>query len=111
MTNLQEFSIVLHLLAREAARRNPVTVQPTASGGYDVVLRLDGTYGDLGQAQRVANMLTEALVANASPPAILPLSEVAVGPGSTLQDLLDAIADPSGEQLTAAQLLEQEDRR
>lgn len=112
MTNIQEFSIVLHLLAREAARRNPVTVQPTPSGGYDVVLRLDGTYGDHGQAQQVADMLTKALVANAAPPAIVPFSEAVamVGPGSSLQGLLDAISDPSGEPLNAAQLLNEEDR-
>lgn len=112
MTNIEEFSIVLHLLAREAARRNPVTVRPTPSGGYDVVLRLDGTYTDERKAQQVADMLTEVLVTNAALPELVPFNAVrdSLGPGDGLQGLLDAISDPAAEPLDAAQLLEEEDR-
>ena len=100
MIDHEELSIALHLLAREAARRNPVEVRETASGAFDVVLRLDGGYRDSADAQRVADMLTQALVVSAASPAIVPFSELRDldhGPGAGLIDVLAAI-QPEADQ-------------
>lgn len=111
--NTASLGAAFHRLAREAVRRNPVEVWqtpgrgggcgPTSSCGgcgcgFDVVLRLDGTYTKRSDAQAVANLLAEALalMAARTRPRVVSFDEIRdvdFGPGYGLNDLVDAIHD------------------
>lgn len=91
-------SVMLRSLAREAARQNPIQVVQTASGGFDVSLRLDGTYSSRSDADAVARFLTGVLLDAARPPAVLPASDAVVTPGSGLGDLVIAVGESAAEE-------------
>ncbi|KNA89673.1 hypothetical protein RND64_12285 [Gordonia sp. w5E2] len=86
-------TIMLRALAREAARQHPIQIVQTASGGFDVMLRLDGTYTYREHAEGVAEFLTDALHDAARPPGILSAADADVTPGSGIGDLLIAMGE------------------
>lgn len=92
MSNPQQevLTIMLEALAREAARSGPIQIVQAASGGYDVMLRLDGTYSSRDDAEASAEFLTGALLDAAQQLTILRASEVKAA-GSGVPDLICAM--------------------
>ncbi|MDF3283372.1 hypothetical protein [Gordonia sp. N1V] len=84
-------TIVIRALAREAARQHPIQIVTAASGGFDVHLRLDGTYRSREDATAAARFLSDALLDAARLPAILASADVDAPPGSGVPDLLGAM--------------------
>ena len=90
---VEVLTIMLRALAREAARQHPIQIVRTASGGFDVMLRLDGTYTQRADAEGVAEFLTGALHDAARPPGILSASDADGTAGSGIGDLLIAMGE------------------
>lgn len=82
-------AVMIEALAKESARMGPIQIMETASGSFDVVLRLDGTYTDRADAEASAEFLTGALL-DAARPYIAPLAASRT-PGAGIGDLLIAM--------------------
>lgn len=93
MSNPQQevLTIMLEALAKESARMGPIQIVQAASGGYDVMLRLDGTYSSRADAEASAEFLTGALL-DAARPYVAPLAASRT-PGAGIGDLLIAMGE------------------
>ena len=93
---VEVLTIMLRALAREAARQHPIQIVRTASGGFDVMLRLDGTYTQRADAAGVAEFLTGALHDAARRPVVAWSVDDLIDqdmPGSGIGDLLIAMGE------------------
>ncbi|MFW0791777.1 hypothetical protein [Gordonia sp. CPCC 205333] len=95
-------TIMLEALVKEAARQHPIRVVQTASGGWDVTVRLDGTYTDRADAEASAEFLTGALIDAAEQQqqrALLPFSVAreAASAGSGVPDIILALGEQDDE--------------